>query len=230
FGYEKGAFTGAIALKRGRFELADSGTIFLDEIGETSWALQTKLLRALEERVITRVGGTEDLKVDVRVIAATNRNLQKEIAAGNFREDLFFRLNVFPIAMPSLAERREDIPEFIRFFLVANKRSPNDISPKAVAKLKSYSWPGNVRELRNTIERAVILAGAGKIDSKHITLSAVAPAESSSAKSEPSGLEESERKMILQALNKCANNKTEAAKMLGITRRRLYSRIKFHNI
>ena len=230
FGHVKGAFTGATALKRGRFELADGGTIFLDEIGETGWALQTKLLRALEERVITRVGGTEDLKVDVRVIVATNCNLQKEIAAGNFREDLFFRLNVFPIAMPSLAERREDIPEFIRFFLVANKRSPDDISPEAIARLKSHSWPGNVRELRNTIERAAILAGAGKIESKHITLSAEAPEESSNVKNGPSGLEESERKMILQALNRCGNNKTEAAKMLGITRRRLYSRIKFHRI
>lgn len=232
FGHVKGAFTGASQLKRGRFELADSGTIFLDEIGETSAALQTKLLRVLEERSFTRVGGTDDIKVDVRVVAATNRDLKKVIASGMFREDLFFRLNVFPIAMPSLAERAEDIPEFVTHFLSANGRNEDDISAEALLLLQSYTWPGNVRELRNIIERATILAGTGQITPEHLADIGHSAADGNDADSEnsPIGLEESEKQMILEALKKCADNKTEAAKLLGITRRRLYSRMKFHGI
>ncbi len=231
FGHVKGAFTGASQLKRGRFELADGGTIFLDEIGETSAALQTKLLRVLEERMFTRVGGTDDIKVDVRVIAATNRDLKKEIASGNFREDLYFRLNVFPIAAPSLAERAEDIPEFVTHFLNANGRAADDISAEAQAALQTYSWPGNVRELRNIIERAAILAGSEQITLEHLgDLSHGVTDTSDNGENSPIGLEESEKQMILDALKKCSDNKTEAAKLLGITRRRLYSRMKFHGI
>ncbi|MFQ5606480.1 MAG: sigma-54-dependent transcriptional regulator [Candidatus Zixiibacteriota bacterium] len=238
FGHVKGSFTGATALKRGRFELADGGTIFLDEIGETSGALQTKLLRVLEERVFTRVGGTDDLKVDVRVIAATNRDLKKETAAGNFREDLYFRLNVFPIETPSLAERAEDIPEFVRHFLNANNKAEDDITADALDLLSAYSWPGNVRELRNIIERAAILAGRGKIEAEHlgieeggdVPISPDGEGSGSSGAGGPGGLEGAEKELIQAALKNSGDNKTEAAKLLGITRRRLYSRMKFHGI
>lgn len=229
FGHEKGSFTGATERKRGKFELADGGVIFLDEIGETSPGLQTKLLRVLEERTFTRVGGSEEVSCDVRVIAATNRDLQAEITRGNFREDLFFRLNVFPIIIPSLSERSEDIPEFVRFFLEANRRSRNSITPEALRELSGYSWPGNIRELRNVIERASILAGDELIAVEHLDLSAISADLSDS---EPAGtnLESAEREMIVKALAESGGNKTTAADKLGITRRKLYSRLKILGI
>lgn len=168
FGHEKGSFTGAVALKRGRFELARGGTLFLDEIGELSPELQVKLLRVLQERVIERVGGTETIAVDFRLVAATNKNLQEEIAAGRFREDLFYRLNVVNIHLPPLRERREDIPilagHFLRRFSQENSRQVQGFTPGAVDYLSAYEWPGNVRQLENVIERCVVLTTRDVID------------------------------------------------------------------
>lgn len=168
FGHEKGSFTGAVALKRGRFELAQGGTLFLDEIGELSPELQVKLLRVLQERTVERVGGTETIAVDFRLVAATNKNLQEEIAAGRFREDLFYRLNVVNIHLPPLRERREDIPilagHFLRRFSQENSRQVQGFTPGAVDYLSAYEWPGNVRQLENVIERCVVLATRDVID------------------------------------------------------------------
>jgi len=217
FGHEKGSFTGAVARKRGRFELADGGTIFLDEIGEMSPSLQAKLLRVLEEKQFVRVGGVDSVKTDVRVIAATNRNLKEEIKQNNFREDLFFRLNVFPIEMPSLARRREDIGTLAAYFL----------------EKQGYQYPALNDEvitmLKNILERALILAGGEPIEPEHIGIddeTEMAPLDAPGN----SGLESAEKQMILDALQKSGGNKTEAAKLLKITRRRLYSRMKYHGI
>lgn len=168
FGHEKGSFTGAVALKRGRFELAQGGTLFLDEIGELSPELQVKLLRVLQERVIERVGGTETIAVDFRLVAATNKDLQEEISAGRFREDLFYRLNVVNIHLPPLRERREDIPilasHFLRKFAQENSRQIQGFTPGAIDYLSAYEWPGNVRQLENVVERCVVLATHDVID------------------------------------------------------------------
>ena len=168
FGHEKGSFTGAMALKRGRFELAQGGTLFLDEIGELSLEMQVKLLRVLQERVIERVGGTETIAVDFRLVAATNKSLQDEIAAGRFREDLFYRLNVVNIHLPPLRERREDIPilasHFLRKFSLENNREVHGFTPGAIDYLSAYEWPGNVRQLENVIERCVVLSSRDVID------------------------------------------------------------------
>ena len=233
FGHEKGAFTGAVSQKRGRFELASNGTIFLDEIGETSAALQTKLLRVLEERQFIRVGGVDNVVVDVRVIAATNRNLKEEIKNGNFREDLFFRLNVFPIEIPNLNERIDDIGDLSEYFLNKKNYPFPQLSDEVLALFKSYNWPGNIRELKNILERAIILAASEKIEIEHIGIedeTEKAPLEIALAEDSPSGLEGAEKSMIEEALKKAGGNKTEAAKLLKITRRRLYSRMKFHGI
>ncbi len=233
FGHEKGAFTGADRRKLGRFELADGGTIFLDEIGETSPALQAKLLRVLEERQFVRVGGVDNVEVDVRVIAATNKNLKDEIDQGRFREDLFFRLNVFPIKIPTLAERADDIPELAEYFLSQGRYRNRGLSKEVIGLLKSYDWPGNIRELKNIIERAMILAAGGEIEIEHIGIedeTETAPLARVDNTQTGGGLEESEKEMILKALEKSGGNKTNAAKLLKITRRRLYSRMKYHNI
>ena len=162
FGHERGAFTGADRQKRGLFETADGGTVFLDEIGEIVPALQAKLLRFLEEKTFKRVGGAVDIRVDVRVIAATNRNLQDEVRQGKFREDLFYRLNVLPITLPPLRDRHEDIPTLAKFYVDAYnsefKKRVRGITAEALRKLQSHAWPGNVRELRNAVERAMLLA------------------------------------------------------------------------
>lgn len=233
FGHEKGAFTGADKRKLGRFELADGGVIFLDEIGETSPALQTKLLRVLEERQFVRVGGVDNVEVDVRVIAATNKNLKDEMSRGKFREDLFYRLNVFPVNIPTLAERKEDIPELAAYFLNRKQYKNPNLSAEVISLLKSYGWPGNIRELKNVLERAMILAGGEPIEVEHIGIedeTEMTPLEMAGAGSGSSGLEAAEKDMILKALEKTDGNKTEAAKQLKITRRRLYSRMKYHNI
>jgi two-component system NtrC family response regulator len=168
FGHEKGSFTGAMAMKRGRFELAQGGTLFLDEIGELSQEMQVKLLRVLQERVIERVGGTETIPVDFRLVAATNKNLQEEIVAGRFREDLFYRLNVVNIHLPPLRERRGDIPilasHFLRKFSMENNRDVHGFTPGAIDYLSAYEWPGNVRQLENVIERCVVLSNRDVID------------------------------------------------------------------
>jgi two-component system response regulator AtoC len=233
FGHEKGAFTGADRRKLGRFELAEGGTIFLDEIGETSPALQAKLLRVLEERQLVRVGGIDNVEVDVRVIAATNKNLKDEISKGKFREDLYFRLNVFPIKIPTLAERADDIPELAEYFLSQRQYQDRKLSPEIIELLKSYDWPGNIRELKNIMERAIILAGGGKIEIEHIGIedeTETAPLARAEGANVKGGLEETEKEMILEALEKSGGNKTDAAKLLKITRRRLYSRMKYHDI
>jgi len=230
FGHVKGAFTGATDLKRGRFELADGGTLFLDEIGETTQALQTKLLRVLEERKFSRVGAGEDISCNVRIITATNRDLQEEIRKGNFREDLFFRLNVFPIPIPSLAERRADIPEFVTAFLRAHNRAPEALTAEALQVLQDYHWPGNIRELRNVIERAVILAGEAPITPEHLSVTSATSDSVVTTDTNIGGLADAEREMIVNALQSCNGNKTSAAQKLGISRRRLYSRMKILKI
>jgi len=233
FGHEKGAFTGADKRKLGRFELADGGTIFLDEVGETSPGLQAKLLRVLEERQFVRVGGIDNVEVNVRVIAATNKNLKDEIAKSRFREDLFFRLNVFPIKIPSLFERKDDIPELAEYFLTQKRYENPHLSKEVITLLKSYQWPGNIRELKNILERAMILAAGNEIQIEHIGVedeTETAPLAPSGEAQTEAGLEGAEKEMILKALESCRGNKTNAAKLLKITRRRLYSRMKFHNI
>ncbi len=233
FGHEKGAFTGAAARKRGRFELADGGTIFLDEIGETSPAMQTKLLRVLDERKLVRVGGVDLIDVDVRVVAATNRNLKQEMETGNFREDLFFRINVFPIEIPSLSDRRDDIRDLAAHFLTQFYYPHTDLAPEVADLLIRYDWPGNIRELKNVIERAVILAGGEPLSVEDFSLDVDDQPIVSTAlpnPGAPGGLETAEKQMILEALEKTGGNKTEAARLLKITRRRLYSRMKVHNI
>ncbi len=231
FGHEKGAFTGAVARKRGRFELADGGTIFLDEIGEMSAQMQSKLLRVLEERQLVRVGGVDTVAVDVRIVAATNRVLKDDIRSGAFREDLYFRLAVFPIPMPNLAERGDDVVELASYFL-ARQRYPHARLDAPVADmLRSYDWPGNIRELRNVLERATILAGGEPLAVDDFALETEdAPIAAEGMIPPGSGLEDTEKSMILNALQTAKGNKTEAARLLKITRRRLYSRMKAHDI
>ncbi|RKX23174.1 MAG: sigma-54-dependent Fis family transcriptional regulator [Candidatus Zixiibacteriota bacterium] len=233
FGHEKGAFTGAIGRKRGRFELADKGTIFLDEIGEMSQAMQTKLLRVLEERKLIRVGGIDMVEIDVRVIAATNRDLKSEIEKGNFREDLFFRLNVFPVHLPNLSDRKEDIIELSRFFLNQLNFPHLDLSNDIIELFQKYDWPGNIRELKNVLERAIILSEGEPLTHNDFSLEIEDTPlidTNSDSGSTKKGLKVIEKQMIIDALDKSNGNKTEAAKLLKITRRRLYSRMKIHNI
>lgn len=231
FGHEKGAFTGAVARKPGRFELADGGTIFLDEIGEMSPALQAKLLRVLEEKRITRVGGIDEITVDVRLVTATNRNLKEMVRQGGFREDLFFRVNVFPVTMPPLRERIDDIPLLAEYFLRKKGFARPELDGEVLEILKGYFWPGNIRELKNILDRAVILAGDDPIDPGCIGIDDddIGDRGSDAARGDLS-LGESEKEMILNALERANGKKTEAAKLLGITRRRLYSRMKIHGI
>jgi two-component system response regulator AtoC len=235
FGHEKGAFTGAYAKKLGRFELADQGTIFLDEIGEISPTIQAKLLRVLEERKFNRVGGVETIQVDTRVIAATNKNLEESTKQGKFREDLYFRLNVFPIQITPLRERREDIPLLLDYFLKKYNYQGHKLSKDILEQFKGYDWPGNVRELKNILERAIILSDGKDIQAHHIGIKSVteAPYDAGIPISETAGdlsLEEMEKNMILEALKKSKGNKTEAARSLHITRRMFYSRMKKYGL
>ncbi len=240
FGHEKGAFTGATARRRGRFELADGGTLFLDEISEIDPSVQVKLLRVLEERRFERVGGgSETIEVDIRLIAATNRNLRQRVNEGKFREDLFFRLDVVNIDLPPLRERREDIPllisRFLREFSGQTGQKVESITPDAVNLLSSYSWPGNVRELRNTVEKMVVLASGSKLTTRDIPshirqvlrLEGTLPRKASAATDEaPLSLAESERRLILDALRRHDQNRTLAARDLGISRRTLQRKLK----
>ncbi len=233
FGYEKGAFTGASERRKGRFELADHGTIFLDEIGEIDAATQVKLLRVLESRSFERVGGTETVKVDVRLIAATNRDLRKMVAEKSFREDLFYRLSVVNLELPPLRERREEIPVLIHRFIAEfardNQREVDGIEPDALARLVHYDWPGNIRELRNCIECMVVLAKGRKLSVADIPENIrearpVVPEEKT--KELPVGtFEATERELIEKALAECNGNRTAAAKLLGISRRTLHRRL-----
>lgn len=236
FGYEKGAFTGAAEQHKGRFEIADHGTLFLDEIGEIDPPTQVKLLRVLETRSFERVGGNQTIKVDARLIAATNRNLRKMVSEGTFREDLFYRLSVVNLDLPPLRNRKCDIPgliySFIAEFAKENGRNVNDITPEAMAKLVDYPWPGNIRELRNCIECMVVLAQDTKLRIEDIPESIsnhenpVSPGTTALLpEPEIETFENSERKLIEKALAECNGNRTQAAKLLGISRRTLHRRL-----
>jgi DNA-binding NtrC family response regulator len=230
FGHEKGSFTGAVKRKLGRFELAEGGSLFLDEIGEMSGQLQAKLLRALEERRITRVGGTDEIAVDVRVISATNRDLEAEMEKGMFREDLYFRLNVFPIQIPSLAQRVDDIPMLANYFAVKSGYAHGDLSDEVVEILLAYHWPGNVRELKNIIERGLILADGGIINADHIGIGRGKIIQKMELAGTEEGLDQMEKQAVIEALRKANGNKTKAARILRITRRMLYTRLKKYGL
>lgn len=235
FGHEKGAFTGAISQKKGRFELANGGTIFLDEIGEIDAATQVKLLRVLQEKQFERVGGETTITVDVRVVSATNRNLQEEIAKGNFREDLYYRLNVVQLEVPPLRERKEDIAllmtDFLRTFSDENGKQIEGFSNRARNALYKYDWPGNIRELRNCIESAVVMA-RGKLIELEDLPPAVAGAESEAQLSLPVGitLEQAEKELIVNTIAHCGGNKTKAAEVLGIGRKTLHRKLQEYKI
>jgi len=247
FGHEKGAFTGAIAKKIGRFEQAHGGTIFLDEIGELSPALQVKLLQALEEKAFVRVGGNETVHADVRIVAATNKDLEQAVADGQFREDLFYRLHIFPITLPALRERRADIVPLVHFFLARAGAPPDKITPEGYAAIERYSFPGNVRELQHVIERALIIAGTDAVTAEELIFQPVRRLHGEAAHAASGGfleggfavpeipegglsLEALERALIVAALEKAAGNKSRAARLLGLTRRTLYSRMEKHGL
>jgi len=226
FGHERGAFTGAVARREGRFRQADGGTLFLDEIGEISLSVQVKLLRFLQEKTFERVGGNETIKVDVRIIAATNRDLQQEIAKGKFREDLFYRLNVVTVELPPLRERRGDIPALASFFLrrsaAENGRTIETFSDEALQALVEYRWPGNVRELENVIERAVVLCEGHVIDKTHLPPTVVPSVEKDGMPPVPgSSIADLERWAILKTLEACGGSTSKAADMLGVSPRKI---------
>ncbi|HLZ18122.1 MAG TPA: sigma-54 dependent transcriptional regulator, partial [Smithellaceae bacterium] len=234
FGHEKGSFTGADKRREGKFVQADGGSIFLDEVSEMSQAMQVKLLRVLQERELTRVGGSDVVKVDVRVIAASNKDLKKEIREGRFREDLFYRLNVVALAVPPLRERPDDIPllaqSFLKTFAERNARTISGFTPQAMLMLAQYTWPGNVRELMNTVERAVVLSRADLIDTGDLAFPMADQADSLTpvrlpGSAEQLPLDEVERRSILEALDACGGNKSEAARRLGITRKTLRKKV-----
>lgn len=238
FGHEKGAFTGADKRREGKFVQADGGSIFLDEVSEMSPAMQVKLLRVLQERELTRVGGHDVLKIDVRVIAASNKDLKKEIRDGRFREDLFYRLNVVTLDVPPLRERSEDIPlmahAFLKMFAENNAKVIKGFTPQAMQKLASYSWPGNVRELMNAVERAVVLCRTETIGEEDLIFTmadqalsreVLSAGQKMPAASGNRSLEEIEKQSILEALQSCRGNKSEAARRLGITRKTLRKRL-----
>jgi len=236
FGHEKGAFTGAASLRRGRFELADTGTIFLDEVGELSLTTQAKLLRIIQEKEFERLGGAKTVKTDVRIIAATNRNLEEQIQQGSFREDLYYRLNIFPITVPALRERKTDIlllaDYFIEKFNTANHKGIRRISTTAIDMLMRYHWPGNVRELQNCIERAVILSEDNVIHGYHLPPS-LQTAESSGTPyigDLQQKLDSIEKEMIIEALKRTKGNMTKAAAQLGLSDRIMGLRMKKFNI
>jgi two-component system NtrC family response regulator len=241
FGHEKGAFTGAVALKKGRFELADGGTLFLDEVGDMPPSLQVKLLRVLQEMEFERVGGTKTLKVDVRVLSASNRNLKEDVSSGLFREDLYYRLNVIHIDVPPLRERLEDIRLLVNHFIEKYRKDEGkdkiELSPEVWQTLYAHSWPGNIRELENIIERAVVLNSDGVIELKDL------PAEFSKRREEldvdrfvppdaplQTVLEEVEEKMIRRALRQSDNVQSHAAERLGITKSLIQHKMKKYNI
>lgn len=231
FGHERGAFTGASNTRKGRFELADGGTIFLDEIGEISLSIQVKLLRFLQEREFERVGGNTPISVDLRIISATNKDLKTEVVQGRFREDLFYRINVFPVNLPSLVERQEAIlplaEYFAKKFSLSLGKKIVDFSPEAQHSLLQYPWPGNIRELQNVVERAVILSSQ-RIEAHHLNVDHDLFQDSLPLKG--GLLHTEERKLILQALNDVAGNRKKAAHLLGISLRTLQYRIKAYGL
>ncbi len=236
FGHERGAFTGADRQKRGLLETADGGTVFLDEIGEMVPGLQAKLLRFLEEKTFKRVSGSVDIHVDVRVVAATNRKLEEEVRAGRFREDLFYRLNVLPIVLPPLRDRSDDIPLLAEFYIDSYntefKKRVRGVAPAAMKRLQSYGWPGNVRELRNTVERAMLLSESDVLQSDDVTIGGASAVRlGDRVELPPNGidLEQLERSLVVQALERTQWNQTRAAGLLGLNRDQIRYRIeKFH--
>ncbi|MEA3232954.1 MAG: sigma-54 dependent transcriptional regulator [Thermodesulfobacteriota bacterium] len=242
FGHEKGSFTGADKRREGRFMQADHGTIFLDEIGETSSTMQAKLLRVLQEREIQRVGGEETLKVDVRIVAATNRDLESDVAKGRFREDLFYRLNVMPLNVPPLRERRDDIPllaqHFLEKFADKNRKTVKGFVPMAMDMLVNYDWPGNVRELENAIERAVILLTGEHITENQLPLNitekypdlVTLPIGETPIMDGTHSLEDIEKEAILATLKASNGNKAEAARRLGVSRKTLHNKLKLYGL
>jgi len=232
FGHQRGAFTGADRQKRGLLETADGGTVFLDEIGEMVPALQAKLLRFLEEKTFKRVGGAVDLQVDVRVVAATNRNLEDEVRHGRFREDLYYRLNVLPIALPPLRQRPGDVPLLVNYYIDSFNREfrkhITSIAPAALERLKAYPWPGNVRELRNAVERAMLLVDDEELTAEQFPLGQSPAARLSEGVELPATgihLEELERSLVVQALDRSGWNQTRAANLLGLNRDQIRYRI-----
>ncbi len=247
FGYEKGAFTGAVSSKPGRFEMAHGGTLFLDEIGDISPSTQVKLLRVLQEKEFERVGGTHTIHVDIRLITATNRDLEAEVRAGKFREDLYYRLNVIPIFLPALRERREDIPLLLEYFLRKsndeNRKDVKFISDAAIEKLVQYNWPGNVRELENAVERAVVLCKTDTLTPDLFPILGVVKKkddgsfsaqgdgeEASSSNSLTIRVEALEKQLIQEALAKTGGNQRKAASLLGITERILGYKLKTYDL
>lgn len=232
FGHTKGAFTGAVEAKRGKFELADGGTLLLDEVGDMSLLTQAKVLRVLQESRFTRLGGSAEIKVDVRVIAATNKDLEAEIAAGRFRQDLYFRLNVVPIRVPALAERREDIPLLVETFMgKLGKRmgvKPKKVTPEAMEVLLTYPWPGNVRELRNLVERLLIMVPGEEVTPADLPMKL--PQAETFWPGRPLPLKQAreafEREYIARVLRICDQNMSQAARVLGLERSHLYRKLK----
>ena len=236
FGHERGAFTGADRQKKGLLETADGGTVFLDEIGEMVPGLQAKLLRFLEEKAFRRVGGAADIRVDIRVVAATNRHLQDEVRAGRFREDLYYRLNVLPIVLPPLRDRVDDIPVLVDFYLESYarefKKHVDGVTPGAMRRLQRYAWPGNVRELRNAVERAMLLSEGDVLGDDDFNIGGASALTLNDRVELPGGgidLEQLERSLVVQALERTAWNQTKAAALLGLNRDQIRYRIeKFH--
>jgi len=228
FGYRRGAFTGADQDREGVFEAARGGTLFLDEIGEAPGPVQAKLLRVLEERKINRVGDPRERQVDVRILTATNRSLEEEIAAGRFREDLYFRLMVFPLEVPPLRDRTDDIALLVERFLAGLGRRQKELPAGTLKRLRAHPWPGNVRELRNIVERAHILAGPDRISDEHIVLGpgSARADQDERAPGADLNLDNNARLLIRTAMQRAGGNKSLAADLLGITRRTLYSRLK----
>ena len=229
FGHEKGAFTGADKRREGRFVEAEGGTLFLDEIGDISPLMQVRLLRAIQEREVQRVGSNQTIAVDVRLIAATHRDLAEEVSAGRFRQDLYYRLNVVTIEMPALCQRREDIPllaeHFLQRFAARNRKAVKGFTPQAMDLLIHYDWPGNIRELENAIERSVVLLTGEYISERELPMAIAATPIKTEFSGEIQPLVDVEKEVILAALEKTGGNKTEAARQLGITRKTLLAKI-----
>ena len=236
FGHEKGAFTGAVERRMGRFEMADGGTLFLDEVSELEPLMQVKLLRVLEEQTFERVGGSKTVQVDVRLVAATNRNLRKLVSEGKFREDLFYRLSVVAVDLPPLRERREDIPLLVKAFLDEFSRENNkqvrELTPEALNLLLAYDWPGNVRELRNALEQMVVLARAERLTVRDVPAQIRGSVDVTKISVVRVGMtvEEAERQLIKQALKETDGNRTKAAKKIGISRRTLHRKLKEYKL
>ena len=231
FGHLKGAFTGAVESKRGKFELADGGTLFLDEVGDMSLLTQAKVLRVLQESRFTRLGGAHEVRVDVRVVAATNKNLEDEIGGGRFRQDLLFRLNVIPIRVPSVRERPEDVPLLVQEFMLRFARRvgarPKLVTPGAMEVLKSHSWPGNVREVRNVVERLMIMVAGDEITPAVLDLPAGAVAVTGGAMTTLRQARELfEREYIARVVGSCGGNMSRAARVLGLERSHLYRKLR----